>query len=364
MDRAAGVRHVWTVDDPTAEAAEERLVEILNDGCLGLMLALGHRTGLLAVLAQASTPPTAAELAASAGLQERYVREWLGAMAVGRLVAHDPQTGRYRLPAAHADLLTDEGDANVAAFAQYLAVLAGVEDELVGCFRHGGGVPYSSYPRFQEVMEADSAQTVVAALLDDVLPMVPGLAGRLTAGIDVLDVGCGRGRALAVLARQFPRSRFHGLDLSQEAIDHLRAEHADLPSLEGRVGDAAVLPAPWGAQSFDLVTTFDAIHDQADPLAVVRGIREALRPDGVYLAQDINTSGTHAGDLDHPLGPFIYTISTMHCLTVSLARGGTGLGAAWGRPAAEALLAESGFSSVSTHLLPHDAQNAWYVAWP
>lgn len=292
------------------------------------------------------------------------MREWLGAMTVGCLVAHDPATGRYRLPAAHADLLTDAGDANVAAFAQYLGVLAGVEDELVDCFRAGGGVPYSSYPRFQEVMEADSAQTVVAALLDDVLPLVPGLDGRLAAGIDVLDVGCGRGRALAVLAREFPRSRFHGLDLSAEAIDHLREEHADLPALQGHVGDASALPAPWDAESFDLVTTFDAIHDQADPAAVVRGIREVLRPDGVYLAQDIHTSGTHAGDLDHPLGPFLYTISTMHCLTVSLARGGAGLGAAWGRPAAEALLAESGFGRVSTHLLPHDEQNAWYVARP
>lgn len=352
-----------TITDSTREAvdAEQRLVDILNDACLALMLSVGHRTGLFTSLRGAG-PVTVEALADAADLQPRYVREWLGAMTVGGIVAHDADAATYHLTDDLADLLTDDGSANLAAFAQYVAVLGGVEDDIVTCFHDGGGVPYERYPRFHEVMEADSGQTVVAALTDDILPLVDGLTQRLDEGIDVLDVGCGRARALRLLAERHPASRFVGLDLSEEAITHARESATGLSNLELRVGDAADLPAPWEAGSFDLVTTFDAIHDQASPAAVVRGIRAVLRDDGVYLAQDIKTSGTHAGDRDHPLGPFIYTISCLHCMTVSLARDGDGYGAAWGVPAAEQLLRDSGFGSVAVHELPHDPQNAYYVA--
>jgi SAM-dependent methyltransferase len=251
--------------------------------------------------------------------------------------------------------------ANIAAFTQYVSVLGGVEDDLLTCFREGGGVPYSRYPRFQEVMAADSGQTVLGALQPTILPLVPGLTERLESGIDVLDVGCGRGLAMMQLAVAFPSSRFTGLDLSTEAIERARSDAGGLPNLEFVVADATGLGSVWPHASFDLITTFDAIHDQGHPTEMVRGIRELLREDGVYLAQDINTSGSHHGDLDHPLGPFIYTISCMHCMTVSLAQDGEGLGAAWGVPAAEALLKQAGFGTVQVHLLPHDDQNAYYV---
>ncbi len=353
---------MWTITDPTPADAEERLVGLLNEACLALLLSVGHRTGLLDALAAASRPLSIAELAERSGQHERYVREWLGGMTVGRIVAHDPDAGTYRLPEAHANLLTTDGDADLASYAQYIAVLGAVEDRIVDCFARGGGVPYEAYPRLHEVLEEDSAQTVIGALDGAIVPLVPGLTERLDAGIDVLDVGCGRGRALATLATRHPRSRFVGLDLSTEAIEHARSFTAGLDNVEFVVGDAALLPTPWPEGSFDLVTTFDAVHDQADPAAVVAGIRRLLRDDGVYLAQDIDTSGSHAGDVDHPLGPFIYTISTLHCMTVSLARSGAGLGAAWGRPAAEALLHDAGFGDVTTSKLPHDDQNAWYVA--
>src|SRR5690606_35783919 len=147
------------------------------------------------------------------------VREWLGAMVTGRIVDVDPATQRFSLPAEHAAVLTRQAAAdNMAVFAQYVAVLGAVEDDIVECLRKGGGVPYSRFTRFHEVMAEDSGQSVLSSLETRILPLVPGLTDRLATGIRVLDAGCGRGRILIRLATLFPRSRFLGLDLSQEAI--------------------------------------------------------------------------------------------------------------------------------------------------
>lgn len=353
-------------DAQRLETAEERLVGLLNDGALALMVSIGHRTGLLDAMAAAGPCPIGT-LAEQAGLDQRYVTEWLGAMTAGRLLQHDPDVGTYELPAEHAALLTREaGSENLAVIAQYLPLLGAVEDEIVECFRSGGGVGYAAFPRFHEVMEEDSAQTVLSALRDDILPLVPGLIDRLEEGIRVIDVGCGRGRALNRLAGWFPDSVFHGYDLSAEAIDYARrtADRRGLENVHFQVQDAAHLDAAVDEASVDLVTTFDAIHDQADPGAVVRHIRQALSDGGVYLAQDIDASGSHHGDLDHPIGPLLYTISCLHCMTVSLAQGGAGLGAMWGRQRAERLFREAGFSTVEIRTLDHDPQNAYYICHP
>ncbi len=348
-------------DQAKAEEFAERMLGLLNGGALALMTSVGHRTGLFD--AMAGLPPSITEqIAAEASLNERYVREWLGAMVVGGIVEHDPEDGTYRLAPEHAAFLTrTAAPDNIAAFAQYIAVLGAVEDRIVECFEKGGGVPYSAYPRFQQVMAEDSAQTVVAVLLDSILPLVPGLTERLEAGIDVLDVGCGSGRALNLMARAFPNSRFVGYDLSEEGIAQGRAEaeeHAT-GNVRFEVKDATDLQE---RASYDLVTTFDAVHDQARPAAVLGGIAEALRPDGVYLMQDIASSSHVHNNLNHPVGPFLYTISCMHCMTVSLARDGAGLGAMWGEEKATEMLREAGFKEVEVKQLPHDFQNSYYIA--
>ena len=337
------------------------MVGLLNGGSLALMVSVGHRTGLFD--AMAGLPPSTSEgIAAAAGLNERYVREWLGAMVVGGIVEHDPQKGTYRLPPEHAAFLTRAAaPENIAAFAQYVAVLGAVEDRIVECFRQGGGVPYAAYPRFHEVMAEDSAQTVVSALLDSILPLVPGLTERLEEGIEVLDVGCGSGRALNLMADAFPRSRFVGYDISEEAVGRARAEAEErgLRNVRFEVRDAAEIG---DRGRYDLVTTFDAVHDQARPAAVLRGIAEALKPDGVYLMQDIKASSHVHNNLDHPVGPFLYTISCMHCMTVSLADGGAGLGAMWGEEKAREMLREAGFTNVEVRQLAHDFQNSYFIA--
>lgn len=340
---------------------ESRLVTIMNGAALALALSIGHRTGLLDALAQG--PTTAEGLADRAHLDERYVREWLGAVTTGRITQHDPDAMTYWLEPDMAGLVTRGGEVNAAVFTQYLAVLGAVEDDIVECFCTGAGVPYERFPRFHDVMAEDSAQNVTAALDEAILPLVPGIQQRLADGIEVLDVGCGRGGAVLALARTYPASHFVGIDLNAEAIEHARAaaEATRVTNTEFRELDATTLADKLPAASVDLATTFDAIHDQARPGHVLRGIRHVLREDGVYLAQDINASGSHHGDMDHAIGPFLYTVSMMHCMTVSLAQGGEGLGTMWGIPTALALLEEAGFSDVQTHELPHDAQNVYYV---
>src|ERR671917_677670 len=211
-------------DQAKAEEFAERMVDVLNSGAIALMTSIGHRTGLFDAMA-GLPPSTSEEIASAASLNERYVREWLGAMVVGKIVEHDPENGTYRLPQEHAAFLTRAASPdNIAAFAQYIPLLGSVEDGIVESFRHGGGVPYSGFPRFHEVMAEDSGQTVLPALTDHILPLVPGLVERLEQGIDVMDVGCGSGRALNLMARTFPNSRFLGYDLSEEAIARARAE--------------------------------------------------------------------------------------------------------------------------------------------
>jgi 2-polyprenyl-3-methyl-5-hydroxy-6-metoxy-1,4-benzoquinol methylase len=344
-----------------AEAFAGQLLDVLNAGGLALMVSIGHRTGLFDTLATLP-PSTSQDIADAARLQERYVREWLNAMTTGRMVDYDPIQGTYHLPAEHASLLTRAAGAdNIATFTQHLVGLAAVEDDVVDCFSAGGGVPYSRFTRFHEVMAEDSGQTIVSALEDHILPVIPGLLERLQAGIDVLDVGCGSGRAMNKLARLFPRSCFRGYDVSQEAIATATAEAQahGLTNVQFCVQDAASIQE---LDRYDLITTFDAVHDQAHPDVVLRNIYNALRTDGgVYLMQDIRATTDVSGNLDHPLAPFLYTISCMHCMTVSLAAGGMGLGTMWGREQAMAMLQAAGFQSIELQELPHDIMNDYYV---
>ena len=187
-------------DAAKAQAFADRLLTTLNDGALCLMISIGHRTGLLDAM-RATARATSAEIATKAGLNERYVREWLGAMVTGRIVDVDPATSRFSLPPEHAAFLTRAAGAdNIGVFSQYIALLGGVEDDIVECFKKGGGVPYARFPRFHEVMAEDSGQSVLSSLESHILPLAPGLTERLAKGIRVLDAGCGRGRILTRLA--------------------------------------------------------------------------------------------------------------------------------------------------------------------
>jgi 2-polyprenyl-3-methyl-5-hydroxy-6-metoxy-1,4-benzoquinol methylase len=343
-----------------------RLLTLMNNGAACLMISVGHRTGLFDAM-RGQAPMTAAALATRAGLNERYVREWLGAMTTAGIVTVDDDSTAFTLPAAHAACLTREAGAdNVGVFAQYIAVLGSVEDDIVHCFKHGGGVPYAKFPRFHAVMAEDSGQSVLGTLESHVLPLVPGLADRLREGIGWLDVGCGRGRIITRLAGLFPASRFVGMDLSEEAVGEARAEAtaAGLSNVSFEVADLSDFDATAKPAAWELVSTFDAVHDQARPLSVLKGIRRSLAPDGTYLMQEIKGSSHVRRNLDHPIGTFLYTVSCMHCMTVSLAQGGEGLGAMWGEEMTREYLTHAGFGAIEKHELAHDIQNNWYVVRP
>jgi len=348
------------LDQKKAEEFAGRMLEVLNAGALAIMTSIGHRTGLFDAMAGLA-PSTSEQIASAAGLNERYVREWLGAMAVGGTVEHDAESGTYFLPPEHAAWLTRAATPNnIAVTTQFIPLMGSVEDGIVESFKEGGGLPYSAFPRFHEVMAEDSGQTVVAALTDAILPLVPGLTERLEEGMDVLDVGSGSGRALNLLARTFPKSRFTGYDFLEEGVARGRAEAEahGTTNVRFEVKDAATLDEK---ERYDLITTFDAIHDQAKPAAVLEGIARALKPDGVYLMQDIAGSSHVHNNMEHPLGPLLYTISTMHCMTVSLSQGGDGLGTMWGEEKAREMLREAGFAKVEVKQLPHDFANSYYV---
>ena len=335
------------VETEAASSADfaERMTRMLNEAALALMVSVGHRTGLFDVMA-AMPETTSAEIASGAALDERYVREWLAAMTTGGIVKHDGAMGTFSLPADHAAWLTrSAGPDNLAIQAQYIGLLALVEDQIVDCFRRGGGVPYSAFPKFQALMAEDSGAAHDASLIGVTLPLVPGLVDRLRDGIDVADVGCGSGHAVNLMADAFPRSRFVGFDLSDIGLAAAAAEasHKALTNARFEKRDAARLGE---TARYDLITTFDTVHDQARPDLVLAGIAQALRPGGSYLCVDIAASSKLSDNLDHPLGPFLYTISCMHCMTVSLAEDGMGLGAMWGEQKAREMLRDAGFTSI------------------
>ena len=344
-----------------SEQFANQLLDTLNKAAVALMTSIGHQTGLFDTMA--SLPPaTSDRIAKAAGLNERYVREWLGAMVTGRVVEYDAAEKNYVLPPEHAAFLTRAASPNnLAVTMQFIPLLGAVEEKVIDSFINGGGVCYEHYPTFHRVMAEESNQTVVSALLTSILPLVPGLPAKLETGIEVMDVGCGSGRALNLMAKRFPRSKFTGYDFSTEAIASARAEAVRLGLTNIRF-EAQDLVELNQRGRFQLITAFDAIHDQAQPRQVLRPIYNALQAGGVFLMQDIRASSHVQKNLDHPLGAFTYTVSCLHCMTVSLALNGEGLGAAWGEEKALELLAEAGFKNVEVRTLPHDIINNYYLA--
>lgn len=349
-----------TMDTAKAEAFALYMSDILNKGLFSLLISIGHQTALFDALARLP-PSTSEEIAGVAGLQERYVREWLGGMVVGKVVEYDALHCTYRLPLEHAASLTRAvGTENLAMFLQYVPLLAEVEQQVIDCFRNGGGVPYSAYPRFQRIQAEETSRVFDARLLEDIVPLIPGMRENLLQGREVLDVGCGSGHAINLLAQAFPRSSFTGYDLSQEGIATGRheAQQKGLRNVRFEVNDVARLDE---REQYDLITAFDTIHDQAQPDAVLRCTAKALRQDGFFLMQDIAASSRLEENIEHPLGTTLFTFSLMHCMTVSLASGGAGLGTVWGQQRALHMLTEAGFGAVEIKQVPGDILNNYYI---
>jgi 2-polyprenyl-3-methyl-5-hydroxy-6-metoxy-1,4-benzoquinol methylase len=345
----------------TTEEFAERMVGAIDSASLAILLSIGHQTKLFDTMA-VLPPATSAQIADAAGLNERYVREWLGGVVSCRVVDYDPASQTYSLPRHRAAVLTrTAGPDNLSRVAQFIPLFGEVEQKIIGCFRRGGGLPYSDYPRFHKLMAEESGEVFDAALIDVILPLVDGLTERLRSGAVVADIGCGSGHAINVMAQAFPASRFTGIDFSEEGLATGAAEARSLGLTNATFlqADVAELDA---AEAYDVITVFDAIHDQAQPATVLENIYRALRPGGVFLMVDIKGSSRLEENVGEPLAAFKYTVSTMHCMSVSLGLDGVGLGTVWGRQLATTMLADAGFPDVAVHEIESDPFNYYYVA--
>jgi 2-polyprenyl-3-methyl-5-hydroxy-6-metoxy-1,4-benzoquinol methylase len=356
-----------TLDENQSAAAEatqefaERMVGVIDSAALALLLSIGHQTKLFDTMAELP-PATSTQIADAAGLNERYVREWLGGVVASRVVDYDPATQTYSLPRHHAAVLTRAaGPDNLTRIAQYIALLGEVEQGIIGCFANGGGLSYSEFPRFHTLTAEMSGEVYDAALVDVVLPLADGLPEMLRAGVNVADIGCGSGHAINVMAKAFPASRFTGIDFSEEGLKAGAAE-ADALGLTNATFAQADVARLDATEAYDVITVFDAIHDQAQPAQVLANIHRALRPGGVLLMVDIKASSNVEDNVGAPLATYKYTVSTMHCMTVSLALDGAGLGTCWGRQLAMSMLADAGFSDVTISEIESDPQNNYYIA--
>ena len=316
-----------------------------------VMAAVGDRLGLWHDLA-AHGAATSVQLARRMGLSERHVREWLAAMAAAQYLDYDAATRRYSIDQERAALLADErSERFLGGLTQLLVSLMKPYERIVETFRSGGGVPQSAYDSATyEAHERLSGPWYEHLLVQRWLPQA-GLVERLEAGVAVCDVGCGGGIGLVKLAQAYPRSRFVGYDVFGPNVHRARhraqragvTERVQFHQLDAGAG----LPA-----RFDVITTFDVVHDAVDPHGVVRAIREALLTGGTYLCLEPRC-GVHDS--------LFYGVSVLYCMSTSLAHGGVGLGTCGvDGPQLRAMATNAGFTTV-TELPIEDPFNQLYA---
>ena len=358
------------MDEKKQIAFGNRMTDILNQGALNLAMGIGYRLELFDAMAASSSPLSARALAQKADLDTRYVREWLGIMVTGKIVdlmekKDDPlgEESLYQLPPEHAAFLTRKSGANnMGVYTQELPLLTRLAmDEVAHGFQTGEGVPFSAYPRFQDFMGQLSDAKHEQVLVEKFLPGVDGgkILEKLKQGIRVCDLGCGQGVALELMAKAFPASFFVGVD--NDPVSLAAAQKKGGCNLEFVLADAVTLSGKGGwADQFDYVTAFDAIHDQSRPLESLKAVGHILKPGGIFSMVDIDAASGHGGNLSHPMGPFLYTVSLMHCMPQGLDNKGAGLGMMWGRERAVALLKQAGFTRVDLCEMAHDPFNIHY----
>ncbi len=348
------------LDATKLEAFGGRMLGLLNDALLSILVSIAHQTGLYDSLAEMA-PATSGEIAEASGLDERYVREWAAAMTVGGILEYKPGAETYFLPPEHAAFLARAAGSNNMAFLARLVGLSGtVEPELVQAFHDGRGVPYEKYPDFQLLQAEESGSTFDEKLVEVILPLA-GVVERLGEGIDVLDVGCGAGHAVNVMARAFPATRFTGVDVSEEGLELARTEAAGL-ALENVRFEVRNVHELAAREAYDLVTAFDVVHDLAHPGRALEQLAAALRPGGTFLLGEIAAASTLEGNLENPFAPLLYSMSVIHCMSVSLAQDGEGHGTAWGRENALAALGAAGLVDVEAKELEDDPFHTFFVA--
>jgi SAM-dependent methyltransferase len=311
-----------------------------------VLAALGDRMGLFKDMAEHG-PTTSGELASRTGLSERYVREWLCGMFAAGYLSYDEAQQRYALPAEHVPTLAAEpGPAFFGGVHQELIGAIQRYDQVAEAFRYGGGVQLADlHPDVWAGTSRFTAQWHQNMLVQQWLPLVPETTAKLQAGARVADVGCGTGQALIALARAFPAITATGYDVHPPSVEQARRAAAEA-GVADRVSYHVLDVAAGLPEVFDVITTFDVVHDAVDPLGLLRSVRDALRPGGKYLCLEINCSDQAAANVG-PVATLLYGFSVLYCMTTSLADGGEGLGTlGLPEPALRDLARKAGFARV------------------
>jgi len=349
----------------------ERLTSILNHGALNLAMALGYKARLFDVMDEIESPTTATAIAAKAGLNGRYVEEWLGVMVSGHIVELSRGSSGedlYFLPKEHGDFITRRaGNSNLGVYTQEIPLLTTCAlDPVLRGFSTGEGVTYGHYREFYEFMTQLADAKHRAVLVEKFLPSVAEgqVLEQLKSGIRVCDLGCAEGTAVLLMAEAFPRSKFTGIDFSFECVEKARREASSkkLGNVSFLNLDAAHLKDRSELlEAFDYVTAFDSIHDQTRPLDALINVHAILRNGGFFSMVDIAADSDLSENKGHPMGPFLYTVSLMHCMPVGLVDGGAGLGMMWGRQKAVKMLKQAGFNTIQVLNIPDDPFNLHFL---
>lgn len=330
------------MDRDRVEGFLQRFVELASGATTIGLLAVADRSGLSRHLGETGGG-TADEIAREAGLERRYVEEIMSGLAAAGVVEYHPDSGRFHLPPEHALFLVDETSPYfMGGFLDMLPALLAQVDGVTDATIRGGGVGFEEFGEpLVRGIDRGNTPSQTTFLISRWLPAVPGAVQSLESGVRAADIGCGSGTVAILMAEAFPESHITGFDSSASSIAMARGRTEGVGNVEFFESDAESVPTD---PPFELITSFDVIHDLPDPLAGMRRIRQALSEDGLYLMMEPNASSKLEENLT-PRGAMLYGISTLHCLTQSLAQGGAGLGSAWGRQRAEDLAQEAGFGS-------------------
>lgn len=354
--------------DDKAELFSQKMCDILNYGALNTAMGIGYASGAFEALAAGNEPEPCDVIAERAGLNERYLYEWLGVMVAGGIVTaqvDEDEEERFFLPKEYVPFLTASGgNSNLGVYTQEISLLSrcGLQEVTDG-MQSGNGVSYEKYEPFYVFMEELANAKHEQVLVQKFLPSVADgkIVEQLKRGIHVCDIGCADGVAVLLMAQAFPNSTFVGTDISEKSIAgaQKQAEVLGLSNVAFRVEDAAgyaIVP-----EQFDYIMAFDSIHDQTRPFEALKNIYTMLKADGLFSMIDIAASSSVIKNADHPMGAFLYTVSLMHCMPVGLVDDGMGLGMMWGKEQAVSLCNVAGFSKVEVLDIPEDGFNYHYL---
>jgi ubiquinone/menaquinone biosynthesis C-methylase UbiE len=306
-------------------------------------IVVGDRLGLYRALAQG--PAGAAELAGRTGTDPRYVEEWLRGQAAGGYVVYDSSSATYSLTDEQAFALTDpEGPIFLpGAFELALGALR-AQPRLEEAFRSGAGIGWHEHDELVfSGCERFFRPGYLASLVPQWLPALDGVVAKLETGARVADPGCGHGASTILLAKAFPRSTFYGSDYHEGSIEEARKRAADA-GVSDRVTFQVAKAQGYEGHDYDLVATFDCLHDMGDPLGAARHIRSSVAPDGTWLIVE-PFANDQVEDNFNPVGRVYYNFSTFLCVSNAMSQtGGYALGAQAGEAAIRQVVTDAGFT--------------------